>query len=630
MTDTHKTDAHKADTHKIVAVTACPTGIAHTVMAAEALKKTAQMMGYDMQVETQGSDGIKHALSDADIAAADLAIVAADIYVDLDRFRGKPVYAVSTSRAIRDTRRVIEDAIEEAGQEDVAPQNLNQPVAIPSSQPEPIPTSDSATAPQYLVGITSCPTGIAHTFMAAEALRKAAVELGHDIKVETQGSVGAKNQLTPEEIDRADAVVIAADTYVDTSRFGGKRLYQTSTKHALKDGKGVIQAALATPAPASVAASGQAGQAGQGDYLQAVRQAKADQSSSRTGAYKHLLTGVSYMLPVIVAGGLIIALSFVFGLNPEEGTFGNALMQIGGEAAFALIVPVLSGFIAFSIADRPGLAPGLVGGMLAANLGMGFLGGILSGFLAGYIAKFVRDRINLPPNFEGLKPVLIIPLLSTLAVGLLLVYVFGTPVKAILDGMTAFLENMGQTNAVILGLILGGMMAVDMGGPVNKAAYTFAVGLLATNIFAPMAAVMAAGMTPPLGLALATLIAKRQFSEEEREAGKVASVLGISFITEGAIPFAAKDPLRVIPACIAGSAVAGALSMLFGCTLRAPHGGIFVLAIPNAVTNGGLYIVAIALGTLVTALVVTQLKRMQTKPKVREELPEPEMVSSAR
>ena len=600
---------------KIVAVTACPTGIAHTVMAAEALKQTAQRMGYDIQIETQGSEGVKNALSAADIAAADLAIVAADIHVDLDRFRGKPVYAVSTSQAIRDTKQVITAALSEAQQ--------TQPAVSATAfapPPPPAAASQNGATFKHLVGITSCPTGIAHTFMAAEALRKAAVGLGHDIKVETQGSVGAKNQLTPEDIAQADAVVIAADTHVDLARFGGKRIYQTSTKQALKDGAGVIAAALAAPEP--VAAAG-----GQDDYVRSVQQAKAARSSQRSGPYKHLLTGVSYMLPVIVAGGLIIALSFVFGLTPEPGTPGDALMQIGGKAAFALIVPVLSGFIAFSIADRPGLAPGLVGGMLAANLGMGFLGGILSGFLAGYIALFVRDRVKLPPNLEGLKPVLIIPLLSTLAVGLLLIYVFGVPVKAILDGLTAFLQNMGQTNAVILGLILGGMMAVDMGGPVNKAAYTFAVGLLASNVFLPMAAVMAAGMTPPLGLALATLIAKRRFTDEEREAGKVATVLGISFITEGAIPFAAKDPLRVIPACVAGSAVTGALSMLFGCTLRAPHGGIFVLAIPNAVTNGGLYVVAIAAGTLVTALAAAQLKRWQRQPKLQEE-PQPEMVSS--
>lgn len=613
-------------THKIVAVTACPTGVAHTIMAAEALKKTAQMMGHEMRVETQGSEGVKNALSDAEIAAADLVIVAADIHVDLDRFQGKPVHAVSTSRAIRDTRPVIEEAIARSRSVASVDTSVQSPPVAAVSNPSPTPTNSTTAAepaaggPRYLVGITSCPTGIAHTFMAAEALRKGAAELGHDIKVETQGSVGAKNQLTPEDIDRADAVVIAADTHVDTSRFAGKRLYQTSTKHALKDGAGVIQAALASPAPTAT------GGADRPDYLQSVQQAKADQSAKRSGPYKHLLTGVSYMLPVIVAGGLIIALSFIFGLDPAEGTFGAALKQIGGDAAFSLIVPVLSGFIAFSIADRPGLAPGLIGGVLAADLGMGFLGGILSGFLAGYIALFVREKVNLPANFEGLKPVLVIPLLSTLAVGLLLVYVFGAPVKAILDGLTVFLQNMGQTNAVILGLILGGMMAVDMGGPVNKAAYTFAVGLLATNIFEPMAAVMAAGMTPPLGLALATLMAKRKFTDEERQAGKVASVLGISFITEGAIPFAVKDPLRVIPSCIAGSAVAGGLSMLFGCTLRAPHGGVFVLAIPNAVGQGGLYIVAIALGSLVTAIVVTQLKRWQPKAQA---ISEPTRASSA-
>jgi PTS system fructose-specific IIC component len=591
---------------KIVAVTACPTGIAHTLMAAEALKKTAQVMGYDIKVETQGSEGVRNPLSDEDIADADLVIIGADIHVDASRFAGKPVYATSTSRTIRNTKAVLEEAIDQSHLED------NEAIVpTPDDSPVPVPPAAISTAAKYLVGITACPTGIAHTFMAAEALRKSAVELGHDIKVETQGSVGAKNQLTPEEIARADAVVIAADTYVDLSRFGGKRVYQTSTKQALKAGKSVIEEALTMPEPAAQ------GAAGQGDYLETVKQAKAQQSAQRSGPYKHLLTGVSYMLPVIVAGGLIIALSFVFGLKPEPGTIGDALMQIGGKSAFALIVPVLSGFIAFSIADRPGLAPGLIGGMLAANLGMGFLGGILSGFLAGYIALFVRDKVNLPQNFEGLKPVLVIPLLSTLAVGLLLVYVFGVPVKAIMDGLTAFLRGMGQTNAVLLGLVLGAMMAVDMGGPVNKAAYTFAVGLLTSNIYQPMAAVMAAGMTPPLGLALATLIAKRQFTADELQAGKVATVLGLSFITEGVIPFAAKDPIRVIPACIAGSALTGGLSMLFGCTLRAPHGGIFVLAIPNAVTQGGLYVVSIAAGTLVTALAITQLKRWQPKVKTQ-------------
>lgn len=587
----------------IVAVTACPTGIAHTYMAAEALKKTAESLGYHLTAETQGSEGVKTPLSDSAIANADLVILAADVRIDTSRFAQKPIYTTSTSEAIRNTRMVIEQAVTHASQ--VAPQQVAPQAVSASRTAERVPTPPAA---KRLVAITSCPTGIAHTFMAAEALKKSAIELGHDIKVETQGSVGAKNQLTPEDIAQADAVVIAADTHVDLSRFKGKRLYETSTNQALKSGTTVIETALSLPEPQAQSANAQ------GNYVEAVRRAKADQTARRAGAYRHLLTGVSYMLPVIVAGGLVIALSFVFGLKPEPGSFGDALLQIGGKSAFALIVPVLSGFIAFSIADRPGLAPGLIGGMLASNLGMGFLGGIVSGFLAGYVALFVRDKVNLPRNFEGLKPVLVIPLLSTLVVGLLLVYVFGAPVKAILDGLTAFLQGMGQTNAVILGLLLGGMMAVDMGGPVNKAAYTFAVGLLASDVVQPMAAVMAAGMTPPLGLALATLLAKRLFTTEEQEAGKVASVLGISFITEGAIPFAAEDPIRVLPACILGSAIAGGLSMLFGCTLRAPHGGVFVLAIPNAVGQGGLYVVAIAVGTLVTALAVIQLKRWQRKP----------------
>jgi fructose PTS system EIIBC or EIIC component len=623
-------------TQKIVAVTACPTGIAHTFMAAEALKKTAEVMGYEIQVETQGANGINSPLTDAAIAAADVIITAADIHVDASRFANKPIYVTSTSRAIRETQTVIQEAIQQSqqSQQDVKdiyvesfahaksygsnPGGENGAI-VPPGTPIPVPPVATASSTRaHLVGITACPTGIAHTFMAAEALRKAAVAMGHDMRVETQGSVGAKNALTAEEIAQADAVVIAADTHVDLSRFAGKRIYETSTKQALKSGRSVIEAALALPA--AVAPDMSSASTESTDYLQSVQRAKAEQSARRSGPYKHLLTGVSYMLPVIVAGGLIIALSFVFGLKPEPGSIGDALLQIGGKSAFALIVPVLSGFIAFSIADRPGLAPGLIGGMLAANLGMGFLGGILSGYLAGYIALFVREKVNLPANFEGLKPVLIIPLLSTLAVGLLLVYVFGTPIKAVMDGLTAFLQSMGQTNAVLLGLLLGGMMAIDMGGPVNKAAYTFAVGLLASNIDQPMAAVMAAGMTPPLGLALATLIAKRLFNEDELQAGRVAAVLGLSFITEGAIPFAAKDPVRVLPACVLGSAVTGGLSMLFGCSLRAPHGGVFVLAIPNAITQGGLYVVAIAIGTLVTAVTVTQLKRWQPKPQINLEV----------
>lgn len=566
----------------IIAVTACPTGIAHTIMAAEALKKTAAVMGHRINVETQGSEGIKNTLSAKDIAAADVVIIGADIAVDMARFADKPVYAVSTSDAIRKTKVVIEEALAEMTAEKEAA--AQQPAA-------PAPQAAPAERQKFLVGITSCPTGIAHTFMAAAALQKAAEALGHAIKVETQGSVGAKNQLTPEEIEDADAVIIAADAYVDTSRFAGKRLYETSTKAALHEGQKIVQAALALPEPKKV------------DLADTVKQLKQARSSKTTGPYKHLMTGVSYMLPVVVAGGLSIALAFAFGgiyAGDKEGTLAWALMKIGGGTAFALFVPVLAAFIAYSIADRPGLTPGLVGGMLASTIGAGFLGAIVAGFLAGYLTKFLNDKIQLPDTLQGLKPVLILPFVSTVVVGLLMIYVFGPPVKTILTMMTDWLNSMRESSAMILGVILGAMMAFDMGGPVNKAAYTFAVGLLSSKIYGPMAAVMAAGMTPPLGLALAAMLFKNRFTADEREASKAAVVLGISFITEGAIPFAARDPFRVIPSIMLGSAVTGALSMVFGCQLLAPHGGVFVLPIPNAVQHVALYAVAILIGAAVT------------------------------
>jgi PTS system fructose-specific IIC component len=445
--------------------------------------------------------------------------------------------------------------------------------------------------------------------MAADALKKAAVAAGDSIDVETQGSVGAKNQLSAEQIAAADLVIIAADTHVDTGRFAGKPVYTTSVGAAVKGAAALIERAkveasvVGGTAPVAAAPTAGTGSGAGKRHFEDV--------------YKHLLTGVSYMLPIVVAGGLCIALSFVFGIEAfkVEGSLAAALMEIGGGAAFKLMIPILSGFIAYSIADRPGLTPGLVGGMLAMNLEAGFLGGIVSGFLAGYIALLIRDHVNLPKNFEGLKPVLVIPLLSTLAVGLLMIYVVGGPVKLIMDGLTAFLQGMGTTNAVILGLILGGMMAVDMGGPVNKAAYTFAVGLLTSDSFMPMAAVMAAGMTPPLGIAIATLVGRNRFTQAEREAGKAAGVLGLSFITEGAIPFAAKDPLRVIPAAVLGSAAAGALSMYFSVGLRAPHGGVFVLAIPNAVSHLAWYALAIAVGTLLTTVALLILKPSLQEPK---------------
>ncbi|RKH51908.1 PTS fructose transporter subunit EIIBC [Corallococcus aberystwythensis] len=430
--------------------------------------------------------------------------------------------------------------------------------------------------------------------MAAEALTRAARARGYAIRVETQGSVGAKNTLTAEEIAQADAVIIGADTHVSTERFAGKRLLQTSVGEALKQADRVVEQALALPPPAGATPA------------TPIAPTRAEPA----GAYKHLLTGVSFMLPFVVAGGLLLALSFVFGIDAykQPGTLPAALKGIG-DAAFALMVPALAGYLAYSIADRPGLAPGFIGGMLANQLNAGFLGGIAAGFLAGYVTRTLRDRIRLPANLEGLKPVLVLPLLSALIVGLLMTYVVGAPVAALMGALTRFLQGLTGTNAVLLGLLLGAMMAVDTGGPINKAAYAFGVGLLGSNTFTPMAAVMVAGMTPPLGISLATLVAKRRFTLQEREAGKAAAVLGLAFITEGAIPYAARDPLRVIPAMAFGSAIAGAVSMGFGCALRAPHGGVFVFAIPNAVQPLGPYLLALLAGTLATTLGLVVLKR---------------------
>src|SRR5512136_180605 len=587
---------------KIVAVMACPTGIAHTVMAAEALEKTARAMGHILRAEMQGSVGAKNVLTEQEIRDADTVIIATDIHINMNRFGGRPIYAVSTSDAIRKTRAVIEEALAEA-EEAKAAAAAPAPVAAPTA-PAPPPPPDAS---KFLVGVTSCPTGIAHTFMAAAGLKKAAQALGYEIKVETQGSVGAQNTLTFEEIGRADAVIIAADAFVDKTRFAGKRLYETSTKAALHEGQEVVKKALALPEPGGT------------DLADLAKEMKKARAAKVTGPYKHLMTGVSYMLPIVVAGAILIALAFAFGgittKGYPEGSLAWALMKIGGATAFALFVPVLAAFVSYSIADRPGIAPGIIGGMLATSIGSGFLGGLIAGFLAGYVTLALNTYIKLPKNLQGLMPVLILPVLSTLIVGLAMIYLIGPPMKAALDALTAWLKGMQTSSALVLGLILGAMMAFDMGGPVNKSAYAFSVGLLSSQIYQPMAAVMAAGMTPPLGLALAAFVFKNRFTDDEQEAASAAAVLGISFITEGAIPFAARDPFRTIPSLMVGSAVTGALSMVFRCGLHVPHGGIFVLPIPNAVDNLGGYLVAIVVGTLVTVGMLFALK----KPLARKE-----------
>jgi PTS system fructose-specific IIC component len=456
-----------------------------------------------------------------------------------------------------------------------------------------------------IVAVTSCPTGIAHTYMAAESLEKAAKELGIEIKVETEGSVGAENALTPEDIRNADVVIIAAATQVPKDRFAGKAILEVPIQDAIKDGKAVIQRAMKLEKPKT-------------DYVEEVQKAKEQRSMTSTGVYKHLMTGVSYMIPFVVAGGILIAISFAFGIHASDvqGSIAWALVKIGGSTAFALMVPILAGYISYSIADRPGLAPGMIGGMLATSLGAGFLGGLVAGFIAGYFTLWLKNVIKLPKSLQGLMPVLILPLISTAVVGLLMIYVIGTPVAALMKALTNWLTGMTEANAIVLGAILGLMMAFDMGGPVNKAAYTFAVGLLSSNVYLPMAAVMAAGMTPPLALALATVLAKNKFTEDELEAGKVAWVLGASFITEGAIPFAAADPFRVIPSIMVGSAVTGALSMAFRCKLMAPHGGIFVFFIPGVITNLPMYILSIVAGTIVSALLIVALKPNLNKAEV--------------
>jgi PTS system fructose-specific IIC component len=496
---------------------------------------------------------------------------------------GKLVYVGDVEQAVREPDAFLARARAEA-------ETYQAPQAAPLVK---------ADGQKRIVAITACPTGVAHTFMAAEAIESEAKKRGWWVKVETRGSVGAGNAITPEEVAAADLVIVAADIEVDLDKFAGKPMYRTSTGLALKKTAQELDKALAK---AEVFQLQQRGGA-----------APAAKKKEGNGPYRHLLTGVSYMLPMVVAGGLCIALSFVFGIKAFEvkGTLAAALMQIGGGSAFALMVPVLAGFIAFSIADRPGLTPGLIGGMLAVSTGAGFLGGIIAGFLAGYVAKAISSKLRLPQSMEALKPILIIPLVASLITGLIMIYVVGTPVAKIMEGLTHWLQSLGTANAVLLGAILGGMMCTDMGGPVNKAAYAFGVALLSSSVYAPMAAIMAAGMVPPLAMGLATLLARRKFPKSEQEGGKAALVLGLCFITEGAIPFAARDPMRVLPCCIAGGALTGALSMAFGAKLMAPHGGLFVLLIPGAISPVLLYLVAIAAGTLLAGVAYALLKRAE-------------------
>ena len=564
---------------KLAIVTGCPNGMVTSVLCARLLDAAAQRQGWSTSVEVHDPKHPERQLSAATIDEAEWVLLVSSTPLDMQRFIGKRVFQSTPAQALQDVEAVLQRGVQEAE------------VYV---APAPTAAAENTQKVPKIVAITACPTGVAHTFMAAEALQQAAKRLGYDLQVETQGSVGARNPLSAEAIRDADVVLLAADIEVPTERFAGKKIYRCGTGIALKQAEATLNKALSEGKQESAAAAG-----------------GAPAKQEKTGVYKHLLTGVSFMLPMVVAGGLLIALSFVFGIGAykEPGTLAAALMQIGGDAAFKLMVPLLAGYIAYSIADRPGLAPGMIGGLLASTLGAGFIGGIIAGFIAGYCAKAINRYARLPQSLEALKPILIIPLFASLFTGLVMIYVVGKPVAGMLEGLTHFLDSMGTTNAILLGVLLGGMMCVDLGGPINKAAYAFSVGLLASQSYAPMAATMAAGMVPPIGLGIATFLARRKFAQTEREAGKAALVLGLCFISEGAIPFAAKDPLRVIPASIVGGALTGALSMYFGCKLMAPHGGLFVLLIPNAINHALLYLLAIVAGSLLTAVVYAVIKR---------------------
>ncbi|PGH55845.1 PTS fructose transporter subunit EIIBC [Azospirillum palustre] len=569
----------------LLAVIAAGDLTTQAVLAAEALRKAAAKAGHRIQVEIRTSLGIQSPLDAAAPSTADGLILIGSGDFDDGRFAALKRSTATLDEVLGNPAAVLEKALSSAAS-----------TAAPAG-----------AGPRRIVAITSCPTGIAHTFMAAEGIQQAATALGHKVRVETQGSVGARDTLTDEEIREADVVLIAADTQIDLSRFAGKRVFLSGTKPAINDGKALVNRALA-----EAKTHGAAG--GATPLADAVAAGKAERSAQRTGPYKHLMTGVSFMLPFVVTGGLLIALAFALGgiyvyEESNAGTLGYALFQIGAKGAFALMVPALAGYIAYSIADRPGIAPGMVGGMLAGSIGAGFLGGIVAGFIAGYGTAFLNRHIKLHRNLEGLKPVLILPLLGSLLTGLLMIYVVGTPVAEALAWMSAWLKGMQGSSAILLGLLIGAMMAFDMGGPVNKAAYAFSTGLIASQVYTPMAAAMAAGMVPPLGLALATKLFADRFTAEEREAGNAAAVLGIAFITEGAIPFAARDPLRVIPALMLGGALTGAMSMAVGAELKVPHGGVFVLPIPNAVTHLLGYVVALVVGTVVTAVALRILKK---------------------
>lgn len=463
----------------------------------------------------------------------------------------------------------------------------------------------------FIVAVTACPTGIAHTYMAAEAIEKKAKELGYQVKVETRGSGGAKNVLTDDEIAKAAGVIVACDTNVPTDRFDGKKVIECQVSDGINKAEELIKRIAAGDAPV-FKASGK---------KEASHSSVGGKESIGHKIYKHLMNGVSHMLPFVVGGGILIAIAFLIDgfsvdLNSlpadQRANFGTitqaaAMFKGIGGTAFGFMLPILAGFIAMSIADRPGLAVGFVGGSIAANGTSGFLGALVAGFIAGYIVLLLKKVFSkLPESLDGMKPVLLYPLLGIFLVGVIMQFVVEPPIGALNTAINNGLNGLNGASAVVLGILLGGMMSVDMGGPVNKAAYVFGTASIAAGNYNIMAAVMIGGMVPPIAIALATIFFKNKFTAEERKAGPTNFIMGLSFITEGAIPFAASDPLHVLPACVVGSAVAGGLSMAFGCTLMAPHGGIFVVP---TIGNPLMYLVALVIGAFIACGLLGLLKK---------------------
>lgn len=463
----------------------------------------------------------------------------------------------------------------------------------------------------FIVAVTACPTGIAHTYMAAEAIEKKAKELGYQVKVETRGSAGAKNVLTDDEIAKATGVIVACDTNVPTDRFDGKKVIECQVSDGINKTEELVKRIAAGDAPV-FKASGK---------KEASHSSIGGKESIGHQIYKHLMNGVSHMLPFVVGGGILIAIAFLIDgfsvdLNSlpadQRANFGTitqgaALFKGIGGTAFGFMLPILAGFIAMSIADRPGLAVGFVGGSIAANGTSGFLGALVAGFVAGYIVLLLKKVFSkLPERLDGVKPVLLYPLLGIFLIGVIMQFVVEPPIGALNTAINNGLNGLNGASAVVLGVLLGGMMAIDMGGPVNKAAYVFGTASIAAGNYNIMAAVMIGGMVPPIAIALATIFFKNKFTAEERKAGPTNFIMGLSFITEGAIPFAASDPLHVLPACVVGSAVAGGLSMAFGCTLMAPHGGIFVVP---TIGNPLMYLVALVIGSFIACGLLGLLKK---------------------